>query len=693
MNFKRILPLVIASSFAVSCVACDDSSSGKDDSCKCADGTACPDGDQAKCTAPAECKCGDNSACPENDATKCSVPPAACKCSDGSACPEGNKDKCAAPQDCKCSDGSACPEGNKDKCAAPQDCKCSDGSACPEGNKDKCSAAPEECKCSDGSACPEGNKDKCSAAPEECKCSDGSACPEGDKGKCSAAPEECKCSDGSACPEGNKDKCSAAPEECKCSDGSACPEGNKDKCSAATEECKCPDGSACPEGNETKCKISGDADVDELLAVCAFSSVAKRLETAYKANSKDPEIAFQRSIIGLMNLLHHEKIQAILKDLGFEDNNVNFDTFLWDKYGIFRQMVSEEKDFESVIENAPHKYYTDDIPFKKTISKNITFANVLDAFLGTKETILSLADSFETAAKGLDAKKVYKIEKAGCSLNKIGFTSADLYAIAAVLKFMVSGMHLASAYDLNIKIYDLIDKWPDYSVNDYRAFTAKDASYNSAKIEMENACKKYTKAMESLFTSYITKVTDQTKAKAGREYFVDGVRLLGESVKVAADTPKGSFIGWNSFKGGINKDISDIITKVVASNKGENEFEIMHITPAVKGNLKKLYDEPLHHEFNAYCEVMEHEYGSANYYIEASYDALDYDELSKFFAVDAIKAMTGSEIFYQTEEDDEDGDKPIKVKDEYSHDFSSQWEDLDFDNVFNPNGYFYEEDK
>ena len=255
---------------------------------------------------------------------------------------------------------------------------------------------------------------------------------------------------------------------------------------------------------------------------------------------------------------------------------------------------------------------------------------------------------------------------------------------------MVSGMHLVSAYDLNVKLYDLFDKWPEYAVDDFRTFTSKDASYNSAKEEMTKACTDYKKAMDSLFTSHITKVTGSTKAKAGREYFVDGVRLLGEAVKVAENTPRNSFIGWSSFKGGINKDISDIIAKVVASNKGDKEFEIMHITPTVKGNLKKLFDTPLSHTFKASCDVKEVE-GGGTYYLEASYEEMDYDELDKFFAVDSIKTLTGSNIFYQTEPD-EYGDRSIEVDDKYSHDFSSQWEDLDFDKIFNDHGYFYNGD-
>ncbi|MBO4350848.1 MAG: hypothetical protein J6A01_07895 [Proteobacteria bacterium] len=204
-----------------------------------------------------------------------------CKCDDGTVCPDGDKDNCSNAQECKCDDGTDCPEGNKDNCSNAQECKCDDGTVCPEGNKDNCSNA-QECKCDDNTDCPEGNKDNCTNA-QECKCDDNTDCPEGNKDNCETAaqctgekPEnaiQCDCVDGNwtNCTYPGENQCTEvcdAQKLTKCgSDGVMKCEPDSNGCAVWSTIEPCKEGSHCDD-TQLKC-------VDNCSSPCDVNAPAK----------------------------------------------------------------------------------------------------------------------------------------------------------------------------------------------------------------------------------------------------------------------------------------------------------------------------------------------------------------------------------------------------------------------------------
>lgn len=186
-----------------------------------------------------------------------------CKCDDGSNCPDGDKAKCAVKPAPKCD-----PSCDADK----QDCVC-------EGDTCTCKDKVVSCKCDDGTDCPEGNKDKC--AVDSCKdrnegdeCGENKTCQKDDTDKlvCKDKVVTCTCDDGTACPEGGKEACTAPVTTCE--GDSACnpPCEGTDECVCVQNSWTCMTPDPCRDKNEgDECgenKTCQKDENDELKKVC-----------------------------------------------------------------------------------------------------------------------------------------------------------------------------------------------------------------------------------------------------------------------------------------------------------------------------------------------------------------------------------------------------------------------------------------
>ena len=580
-----------------------------------------------------------------------------------------------------------------------------------------CGGDDDSCDCATGDHCSDTEKAACAEA--KCDCATGNNCSDEEKAKCSQSdPAKCDCATGNNCSEDEKAKCSQSdPAKCDCATGDNCSDEEKAACTKEVEEAL--------------------KDLDANLAACKFTEASKALDEAWKLNQSDGSIAFQRSILGLMNLLHHEKIQALMSDLGFSSASVNFDASLWSADGLFKQMVAkgDDKDFGSVFDKVPHKAIGEDSPyFEDTISKTLKVSDLASAVLGMKDTILSLANSFEAAAKSTDGSKVLKIEKAGCSLNEIGFAATDLYIAAALLNLLVSSSQLVSAYDLDVTLYDLMNITDPDDEEDCNVGGVNDeAEANEAAEKCKKTCDNYIKDVNALI-SHILKVSDATKAKDGRAAFVEAARLIKEAGAKASKAPEGSFFGWSQLANGVINDVSNIATNITNSDGGSKAFKIDQITPALSVDLTKIFDTPLSTtiEQNAFCTVDISKYTDHNY--ETDTDTVYYylyvgngwdeDGIATFFAKDALKTITGRDVFVdyldpedkdrcenkgecdyipeeekeacydsitqkEIEECIEDYTDHYAFKDDLSHNFSTAWEDISFDKFINPNEYYY----
>ncbi len=219
--------------------------------CRCSDGSACPNGkDTTGCPCPSGQKdCGSGCQNVANDKLNCGAcghkcvdatgyansvcagGSCSCKCPDGTDCPKGTTASCT-PR-CVCADGSQCPNGDRDACPCPrgqQDC----GRGCQDILSDtlNCGGCNNICfdlTNDDDSVCVNGT---CT-----CKCEDGSACPGADRSSC---PNICKCSDGSPCPEATGQAGCTCPEgKADCGYGQGCQDILSDplNCGACGQAC------------------------------------------------------------------------------------------------------------------------------------------------------------------------------------------------------------------------------------------------------------------------------------------------------------------------------------------------------------------------------------------------------------------------------------------------------------------------
>ncbi len=546
-----------------------------------------------------------------------------------------------------------------------------------------------------------------------CDCATGANCSDDEKAACKSSGGDQSAADA--------EKESHNEKKCDCATGANCSDDEKAACKSSSDDekkCDCTTGTNCSDDEKAACaKSLEDAlkDLNNNLIACNFSKASQSLDAAWKLNKSDVNVSFQRSVLGLMNLLHHEKIQALMLDLGFNSASVNFDNVLWSSNGLFAQMVNDDKDFGSVFEKLPHKVNTEDMLFEDSIKKTLKLSDIASAVLDMKDTFLSLAESFEATAKAMDNTKVLKIEKAGCSLNEIGFSAADLYAAAALMNLIVSASQLASAYALDITLYDLVHS-PDMDMDCYY-WGEKEELANETVNSCKTMCSEYINQKNAL--NSILKLSDASKSKDGRESFVEFARLIKEVTSVSVISPQDSFLGWSFLTSGVISDVMKIALNIANSDGGSKSFTIDQITPAISVDLTKIFDTPISTQFepSAYCTIItNHEDSDINWWIYPDY-GWDDDAISNFLAKTALKTIVGRDIFIDYSDPDtpeycdsfchewnpsdlnncvadciENNTDHFVTSNDLSSNFSSAWGNVDIDDFINPNEYFYSKD-
>ncbi len=381
-------------------------------------------------------------------------------------------------------------------------------------------------------------------------------------------------------------------------------------------------------------KVLCDKPLDDLkaliktnLAACDLNAASPVLDLAWTKDKNDADVALSRAIVNLFNIVHHEKIQGLLSDFGFKTASVDF-SYLWNdkSKSIFKQFLSGNGDWNYIFDNSNHKCVDEDEDcVKNSISKTLTIGQLIEAFMGMEKYIVSMAESFEAAAKALEASgKESAIDGAGCGLGEIKFTAADLYGIASALNLALAAGHLASAYSFDMKLYDLINV-PDapiiglsYYKDDsgnlifdsnrlsptyYHYYKDEDAwqAINSqeeldAALKIISAkekeyCDDYKAIKENIYKDFL-KVKNKDAAKPGRSLFVHGLELFGKASANSDASKDSAIFAWNKFNAGMRDDVAKIVNNVAASNNGEKAIAIPQITPVLSFTLTKLFDNP-----------------------------------------------------------------------------------------------------
>ncbi len=560
-------------------------------------------------------------------------------------------------------------------------------------------------------SCDDSDDEKKTDPLLSCDCTTGENCSEADKAKCSSATT-CDCTTGANCSEAEKAACNTpVPDtKCDCTTGANCSEAEKAACSASPED--------------TAKKLS------EYLAACDFENASAYADAAFSKNSSDLMLSYQHAMLGFLNLVNNDKIQALLPSFGFIANNGKVDlmTPIFGSNGLFVQMTNNEHNFEKIWDAIPHKAHQDNDD--DILSKTLKLSDIVKTLSDVEPTFVSLAQSFENTAKALaDSGKdqVISMTGAGCGLDKVSFHASDLYSMAAVLRIIPAATRLVSAYDTDIVLSDLDNlETPEY---DKYVSTEDEAQIDAAKAEANKLCEDYIAQANTILLNHINTIKDASKAKAGRDYFVAAMNDLHEAITLASSAPETAFMGWKYVPDGVRTDITSVLLKV--KNNTDGVFEIANVTPKLTVDLKKLFDSPVKFDFNPYCEV--NVYGSygdeTNVYIYDSVLISDKSADDNLFKI--VNTITGTELFkemmdeeeYQycldhesrsceweyerinetecteeckaacvaTEEDKkycEDYSTTTDIDGKYSANFSSAWGDIDFTKIHNPHNYF-----
>lgn len=438
---------------------------------------------------------------------------------------------------------------------------------------------------------------------------------------------------------------------------------------------------------------SAAKEAETYLDTCDFKTASEKLEAAYKADKTNADIAFQRSILGLINLVNNANVQSVLKDFGFTGSPVDFSVIMQSD-GIFKQMVSEEPEWDTIGDKIPHPAINGDKSFSETLNSSLTFGKIIDALNNMDNDLLSLAESFETAAKGVTGNQLIAIEKAGCSLNEIKFGAADLYLFAALIRTTMAAVDWASAYDFDINV----KKYYDFEYGDFEEYT------NIA--DATKSCNSF-KSSTKFITDHLFKVKSADAGKDGRKHLAAAALDIKAAAELAPNVSKDAFFGWYSLKSGALTDIKSIAQKVIDSEDGSKVISISQITPALNLDLTKLFDKAIAPsralesscEIGFWCNTFDDDYNCTEnkYYINQ--DLLDDDLLNAFFGEDILNTISGAKIYsYDTDQEcinwhKQNSDLPAEVytqyctygsfNSEYSHNFSSAWND------FYPHQLFY----
>jgi len=412
------------------------------------------------------------------------------------------------------------------------------------------------------------------------------------------------------------------------------------------------------------------------LTACDFSKASKSYDTIYSAaaattDKMTADIAVTRSVLGLINLLNNDKLKTILPKFGFEANQMDF-SYFWKSStkGVFAIMQSADKDYDKLLDNFEHPAYSGDKDFFEVLDKSFTLGDVVAVLVSMEDDFDSLAASFEAAAKLVPAGQVVTVADAGCGLNKLKFSNADLYAFAAMLRLTSSVVDLAGSLDLNMTMEDFIK----YMIDEYDEYDQCNESETEA--DCKQACTKY-KSLSQSFIKMITTV--KGKSLKGRAALVDAARLVNVAVSSASTASSDSFFGWSNFKAGSIKDVNDIAagvsdTKVVLS--------AALFTTEMSFDLTKVFDNPTAlkaSKLETVCELGSWE--SSYYYIDENYVRGTDAALA-----DYVNAISNASVFTF----DEDGDPDLANK--YSMDYSTAWEDFDILNFLDPHEYFVSDD-
>ena len=499
--------------------------------------------------------------------------------------------------------------------------------------------------------------------------------------------------------------------------------------------CDCATGKHCSNAEKATCAAANDS-----LVACDIQSAAANLDSLWNENKTSVDIAFQRSIVGMLNLLNHPKLQAVLPRLGFKSSDPSF--LFQGNTSIFKAMVTKVDEDDDRFDNMhyafDHKTFgkcevTDpdtcmDIEEDGVIDANLTLGDLLQVFLDMEPEIASLTESLRVAADGMkDEAVARKLSVAGCNLGDIGFSASDLYTLAGMFDLARSGAHLASAYVLDQKLVDFVQA-PDghfYSYFENNDPEKINERLNSAIATGNENCLEFTRTWDNLLKDLIV-VKDAAKAKPGFALLLSGVA----SLKTAANGKKasGSFFGWNALYNGIISDISKVADAVIQNNAGVAQFTIF--TPPISVDISRIYNAPIsidsNHRLRSSCKTRAEVSKSVSYgSVESDPNIVDPKVLYDFLVSNEIKAVLKSGLFYQIEDNclefcgsddacaarcddytsldgyysilDKDGyheffyydDRyELSVLDSQDIDYNSEWEKIHLMDLLDPNEYF-----
>ncbi len=293
-----------------------------------------------------------------------------------------------------------------------------------------------------------------------------------------------------------------------------------------------------------------DEEAEAASQDCDFLSAGNRYAEIYKANSP-AEISFRFAMTGLFRLFGNENFQALLPKLGFENASVDF-SFLWNATGLFAQMVGDH-DFASLVDQLPHKYLTTDVDyFSETIDPSLTVGDLINTFKSMHDDLNQIAVALEKAA---DANlNSYVMSEAGCDLDKIKFSSTDLYTLATFAHVTNALIDLLGAYDQNINVHDLIEYIEEgFPVDFQGAGSLDEAAAYCDDLMM----------IDDLLMKHLFKATGT--AANGRADFTNAMKVLKKATENANKATGEDFFGWNLLGDGVIEDIKRFATSEVGS--------------------------------------------------------------------------------------------------------------------------------
>jgi len=419
------------------------------------------------------------------------------------------------------------------------------------------------------------------------------------------------------------------------------------------------------------------------LKACNFVNASKTAEAAYsdaKSSSKMAgELAFERSILGLINLVHNESIQSILPKYGFTSASNDFSA-TWKDGGLFEVMQNVNEDFDDVVDALPHKY-NKGFDVIETIDKNVTLAETFEALRGAESQLASLAESFEIAAVAFASnKEMVSLNGAGCGLDGFKFDSADLYTVASLLRLTVSMLELSKSYNFDIKVTDLYNYFDRYD----DVMNGEDECYRESK----GSCKRFCDELDGYLAGALSALfkTNGTK-NDGRSSFVAAARLLQAAVNASDKSTSDSFFGWFSMPDGSKNDLLKI-TKNIVSDPVVSLSGL--VTPTVDVDLNKVFDTPVSrsNDLKTFCFLRN--------YDDDEETLRDHGILGlNDFYMEFVNTVTDAKViakekneYYEPEYDSQNEEYEYPFNDRYSSNFSSAWNNVKINNILDPHAYF-----